>query len=57
MEDRVRCPLIDDMIEAGDCVVYSDVANEMLKDSCIPEAFKVKEDWREICKNCKYFGL
>lgn len=57
MEDRIKCPLIDNMIEVGDCVVYSDVASGMLKENCIPEKFKEKNNWRDICKNCKYHEM
>lgn len=54
MEDEIKCPMIDAMIEIGDCVIYSDVASGMLKESCIPEKFKENENWRDICKGCKY---
>lgn len=57
MEDRIRCPLVDDMIEVGDCVVCSDVSNGMLKENCIPEKFRQKKNWKNICKNCKYYDL
>jgi len=40
MKDRIYCSLIDDTIEVGDCVVYSDVSRGMFKESCIPDKFK-----------------
>lgn len=57
MEDKIQCPLIDGLIEVGNCVVYADVASGMLKGICIPNEFKEKKNWRAICKNCKYHTL
>lgn len=57
MEDSIRCPLIEDMIEIGDCVVYSDIASGMLKETCIPEKFRKKKNWRDICEKCKYHDM
>jgi hypothetical protein len=28
--------------------------NRDLKESSIPEQYKEKENWKEICKKCKY---
>lgn len=57
MEDKIICPLIDDMIEVGDCVVCSDVSSGMLKEECITDKFKEKKNWKDICKNCKYHEM
>ena len=57
MEDSIMCPIIKDEIEIGDCVVYSDIARGMIKESCIPEKFRAVTGWREICENCKYHNL
>lgn len=56
-DDMIRCPLIDDMLEIGDCVVYSDVASGMLNENCIPDEFRQKEKWRDICNACKYHEM
>lgn len=50
MEEKVICPLIDDLIDPVDCM-----ENQVLKESSIPDKFKQKPDWRKICKNCKYY--
>ena len=55
--DEIKCPLIDDMIEIGDCVVCSDVSERMFKEECISERFRKKENWREICGSCKYHDM
>lgn len=50
----IICPLVDKEIESADCVVLSDIAHGMLKEECMPKEYKKKENWRDICKNCKY---
>ncbi|WP_288683014.1 hypothetical protein [uncultured Eubacterium sp.] len=57
MKDRIKCPVVDGMIEVGDCVIYSDVSSGMLKENCVPEYFKENKDWRDICKKCKYHKM
>ena len=42
MEDRIECPLTGGMIEIWECVVCSDTASGMLKESCIPD--KIQEE-------------
>lgn len=56
-ENLIECPLVDNHIEIGDCVVFSDVAAGMLKEDCIPKEYRKKDNWREICKNCKYYDM
>lgn len=49
-----KCPLIDNSIEAGDCLEISEVVDEMIcDDSFLPDKFKVKSNYKEICKKCK----
>jgi hypothetical protein len=55
--DTVKCPMINDLIEIGDCVVYSDIASGMIKDSCIPDKFKENSNWRDICERCQYHAM
>lgn len=45
MEEKITCPLVDDWISPVDCM-----ENQTLKEESIPEPFKKKENWREICK-------
>ena len=57
-ENRITCPLIDNKeISDADCYDVCLVANKMLKASAIPEIFTQKEDFREICKNCKNHNM
>lgn len=57
MENEIKRPLIDDMIDVGDYVVYSDVSSGMLKEYCIPDEFRKKKKWKDICKNCQYHEM
>jgi hypothetical protein len=49
-EEKVLCPLIDGIITPVDCMENRDIREE-----AIPDKFKQKPDWKEICKNCKYY--
>lgn len=49
MEEKVICPLIDSLIDPIDCL-----ENQALREESFPEKFKKKDDWKEICKNCKF---
>ena len=51
MEDKIICPLVDSEIEIIDCVENRDI-----KEVCIPEKYKKKENWKDICKNCEYYN-
>lgn len=49
----MKCPLIDDTIDAIDCVENTDIIDEFVSDEThIPEKFKVKDNYKEICKKC-----
>lgn len=45
----VKCPLVDDWIEPGDCQ-----SNQGVIDRCIPARFKAKLNWKDICKSCPF---
>ena len=45
----VKCPLVDDWIEPGDCQ-----SNQGVIDRCIPARFKVKQNWKKICEACPF---
>lgn len=47
--ERVKCPLVDDWIEDIDCM-----ENQGIAESYIPERFKRKKNWKEICKKCPF---
>mgnify|MGYP004662752327 FL=1 len=55
--DMIICPLTDSEMEIGDCVICSDVAAGMLKENCIEEKYRKKDDWREICRKCEYHNM
>lgn len=50
----VRCPLVDRKIEAIDCIENSDAVDGMLKKDSVPNCYKEKADWEEICKKCEW---
>ena len=50
MDDNIFCPLVDKTISIDDCM-----ENREIKEIYIPSEFKQKENWREICKKCKYY--
>ena len=50
-EERINCPLVDDKITPVECMENRDIKEEF-----IPEKFKQKNDWKEICRNCKYYN-
>lgn len=52
--DYVMCPLVDEQIENIDCIENSDAVDGMLKKESVPERFKRKSDWEEICKKCRW---
>lgn len=55
MDDRyVFCPLVDKMIEDIDCIENRDVVEGMIIESALPDKYKKKENWKNICKNCKW---
>lgn len=49
-EENVLCPLIDGIITPVDCM-----ENREIREESIPDKFKHKPNWKEICKNCKYY--
>ena len=51
----VKCPLTDKEIDSFDCLENTDIIDEMYgNESNIPDEFKVKPNYKEICKKCKY---
>ena len=47
--DTVLCPLTGKNISIDDCM-----ENREVKENFIPPKYKKKENWKEICKKCKY---
>nr|DAH61800.1 MAG TPA: putative integral membrane zinc-ribbon metal-binding protein [Caudoviricetes sp.] len=55
MEDnKVLCPLVDDAIEDVDCIENRDVVDGMIVEEALPDKYKQKCGWKEICKKCKW---
>lgn len=46
---EITCPLVDKKITIDDCSENRDIAEEY-----IPDEYKQKPNWKEICENCKY---
>ncbi len=53
-DNNVQCPLVDELIDNIDCIETSEAVKEILKVESVPDEFKKKPTWKEICKNCKY---
>lgn len=56
-EDGVDCPLINKKILNSVCVENAMAVEGFLDDNNIISVFKEKENWKEICKNCRYFNF
>lgn len=53
-DNFVKCPLVDELIENIDCIENRDAVDGMIKKDNVPDRFKTKVDWKEICKKCKW---
>ena len=49
-DEMIICPLINEKISPVDCM-----ENQDLKDSCVPEKFKISPEWRKVCEKCEYY--
>ena len=47
--EKVKCPLTDDWEQNIDCL-----ENQEVIESSIPERFKKKKNWKEICEKCPF---
>ena len=56
-ENKIKCPLIDEEIEIIECIVNSDCISGMIKTENIPDKFKIRKDYKNICKNCEYHNF
>ncbi len=52
--DRVLCPLVDRDINDYECIENRDCVDGVIRLSSLPERFKQKEDFLDICKNCPW---
>lgn len=51
------CPLVDKKIDNCDCVENSDMVDGIISKKHLPKIYQQKENWEEICKNCRYHGI
>lgn len=50
----IKCPLVNNkIIEDIDCLENADIADGIIKDTHLPDEYKIKSNWREICKACR----
>ena len=50
----VYCPVKDNQIDGGDCLIICDVADRLIKPSVLPKGIEWNEKQCEKCKNCQY---
>lgn len=53
----VECPIVNNEIDEATCCIISDVSERFVKESVLAENVTNVENWREICKNCKWHGM
>jgi hypothetical protein len=51
---EVMCPLVDELINDIDCIENRDCVDGIILLSSLPEKYKKKEDFINICKKCKW---
>ena len=52
----VKCPLIDAPIGIIECSENSDIVRGLFVEESLPEEYKRKANWKDICKNCKWYN-
>lgn len=52
--NTVFCPVKSDEINGDDCIIVCDVADRLLKPTCLPEGIEWNEEQRKKCLACKY---
>ena len=53
----IECPLVEFAIEKSNCMENTMVVAGFMNEFGMHEKFKTKENWREICRNCRYFNF
>ena len=54
MDTNVFCPLIDKKIDVAECIENVDCIDGYIALTSLPEMYKIKENYKDICKNCKH---
>lgn len=52
--DYVMCPLVDQEVKSVDCIENADAVDGIIQKENVPDRFKKKPGWEEICKKCKW---
>lgn len=52
--NTILCPLVDDIIEDIECIENRDAVDEMITEESLPNKYKRKSNWKEICRKCKW---
>ena len=55
--NTILCPLVDDIIEDIECIENRDVVDEMITEESLPNKYKRKSNWKEICRKCKWHNF
>lgn len=55
--DEVFCRMNNTVIKSYECIENRDVVDRLIAESSLPAKFKVKENWREICKACPWYNF
>lgn len=55
--NEVMCPLVDRNIDIADCIENVDCIDGFIVLTSLPEKYKQKNNYIEICKNCKYHDV
>lgn len=50
----VYCPVKSDEITGDECIIVCDVADGMIKTTCLPEGIEWDDEQKKKCKLCKY---
>jgi len=53
-DDKKFCPLIDNEINGYECMENVDVVDGLIKESSLPDRYKTKDGWKDICIQCKW---
>ena len=46
--------MVDKLIDISDCIENVDVVDGLIIESSLPSEYTKKQNWKEICKKCKY---
>ena len=57
MDSKIKCPLTDEIIEDISCIEVRDVVDDIIAESFITNEYKSKENWKDICKKCKFHNI